>query len=184
MFKNHKILVACFMLAALFAGTAHAITTMELDPGTPGEAAQNFDFGQQSLDVDGLLRVTFTDNKTLEWTAGSHLWLSPGQPLDLDYFGAFLDSNLDPIADFIGKTTGVGGDLSPPIVAADLEDDGVFSGLLFSFGTNTSSVNIDWEWDSADTPRVGQGVVPVPAAVWLFGSGLLGLIGMARRKKA
>jgi len=26
--------------------------------------------------------------------------------------------------------------------------------------------------------------VPVPAAAWLFGSGLLGLIGMARRKKA
>jgi hypothetical protein len=26
--------------------------------------------------------------------------------------------------------------------------------------------------------------VPVPAAVWLFGSGLLGLAGMARRKKA
>ena len=26
--------------------------------------------------------------------------------------------------------------------------------------------------------------VPVPAAVWLFGSGLLGLIGMARRKQA
>ncbi len=28
------------------------------------------------------------------------------------------------------------------------------------------------------------GVVPVPAAVWLFGSGLIALIGMARRKKA
>jgi hypothetical protein len=26
-------------------------------------------------------------------------------------------------------------------------------------------------------------VVPVPAAVWLFGSGLLGLAGIARRKK-
>ena len=25
--------------------------------------------------------------------------------------------------------------------------------------------------------------VPVPAAVWLFGSGLLGLVGIARRKK-
>ena len=24
--------------------------------------------------------------------------------------------------------------------------------------------------------------VPVPAAVWLFGSGLLGLVGLARRK--
>jgi hypothetical protein len=26
-------------------------------------------------------------------------------------------------------------------------------------------------------------VVPVPAAVWLFGSGLLGLVGIARRKE-
>jgi hypothetical protein len=28
------------------------------------------------------------------------------------------------------------------------------------------------------------GAVPMPAAVWLFGSGLLGLIGIARRKKS
>ncbi|MGB5717515.1 MAG: VPLPA-CTERM sorting domain-containing protein [Gammaproteobacteria bacterium] len=27
-------------------------------------------------------------------------------------------------------------------------------------------------------------VVPLPAAVWLFGSGLLGLIGIARRRSA
>jgi len=27
------------------------------------------------------------------------------------------------------------------------------------------------------------GVVPVPAAVWLFGSGLIGLLGLARRKR-
>ena len=27
-------------------------------------------------------------------------------------------------------------------------------------------------------------IVPVPAAVWLFGSGLIGLIGVARKKKA
>ncbi|MGB5396709.1 MAG: VPLPA-CTERM sorting domain-containing protein [Gammaproteobacteria bacterium] len=25
--------------------------------------------------------------------------------------------------------------------------------------------------------------MPVPAAVWLFGSGLMGLVGLARRKK-
>lgn len=30
----------------------------------------------------------------------------------------------------------------------------------------------------------GVSAVPVPAAVWLFGSGLLGLVGVARRKKA
>jgi hypothetical protein len=32
--------------------------------------------------------------------------------------------------------------------------------------------------------RINAEVVPVPAAVWLFGSGLLGLIGVARHKKA
>ena len=31
---------------------------------------------------------------------------------------------------------------------------------------------------------VRTNTVPVPAALWLFGSGLLGLVGMARRKKA
>ena len=30
----------------------------------------------------------------------------------------------------------------------------------------------------------GVSAVPIPAAVWLFGSGLLGLIGVAKRKKA
>ena len=38
--------------------------------------------------------------------------------------------------------------------------------------------------DGQDSAWVGAGVIPVPAAVWLFGSGLLGLIGVARRKKA
>jgi len=30
----------------------------------------------------------------------------------------------------------------------------------------------------------GYQAVPVPAAAWLFGSGLISLVGMARRKKA
>ena len=34
------------------------------------------------------------------------------------------------------------------------------------------------------TLRVETSEVPIPGAVWLFGSGLLGLVGMARRKKA
>ena len=34
------------------------------------------------------------------------------------------------------------------------------------------------------TGTIGGAVIPVPAAVWLFGSGLLGLVGVARRRKA
>jgi len=39
----------------------------------------------------------------------------------------------------------------------------------------------------ADTGRldnVNMNLVPIPPALWLFGSGLLGLVGIARRKKA
>ena len=39
--------------------------------------------------------------------------------------------------------------------------------------------NILGEWTSYEMT-----VVPVPAAAWLFGSGLLGLVGLARRKAA
>ncbi len=38
-------------------------------------------------------------------------------------------------------------------------------------------------YDAAPSLIGTTAVVPVPAAVWLFGSGLLGLVGIARRKK-
>lgn len=49
-----------------------------------------------------------------------------------------------------------------------------------SFNCEAQSINC-----SAGTSHISAyGVVPVPAAVWLFGSGLIGLIGIARRRKA
>ena len=47
--------------------------------------------------------------------------------------------------------------------------------------TNDSFVNYAWAVHDGNIAGV---VVPIPAAVWLFGSGLLGLIGISRRKKA
>lgn len=46
---------------------------------------------------------------------------------------------------------------------------------FLNFKSNTNSV---WAVRSGDVSAV-----PVPAAVWLFGSGLIGLAGFARRKK-
>jgi hypothetical protein len=62
---------------------------------------------------------------------------------------------------FIGAVTFTGGSLMGPTPGSI---DGTFSG-------------------SSVVAKLGP-VVPVPAAVWLFSSGLLGLVAVARRKKA
>jgi hypothetical protein len=109
-------------------------------------------------------------------------------------------------------TTFVGIGTNPPTIGDTPEaagvaltvSGGVLTGKLAVFGTGATSglrVFAVYDFDNetflaftADTAggssQVGDGtfvnpgaaVVPVPAAVWLFGSGLLGLVGVARRK--
>jgi len=56
---------------------------------------------------------------------------------------------------------------------------GVF-GWVESYDLTGVTGGLGVEYSSLNTTSV----VPVPAAVWLFGSGLIGLVGFARRKKA
>ena len=64
--------------------------------------------------------------------------------------------------------------------------------MFFFLDTDATSYNMSGRFDllCADHDCISQSydtfapAVPVPAAVWLFGSGLIGLIGVARRKKA
>jgi hypothetical protein len=53
------------------------------------------------------------------------------------------------------------------LALAGVTADTLISNVVFSFGTETGT-NV---------------AVPIPAAIWLFGSGLLGLIGIARRRQ-
>jgi hypothetical protein len=63
-------------------------------------------------------------------------------------------------------------------------DDGIGGSPMVSTAFSNHNANFDVRkvhFDSfVATPTT---VIPVPAAVWLFGSGLLGLVGIARRKK-
>ena len=61
----------------------------------------------------------------------------------------------------------------------------------YYFSPIAEGTNVSGLWDasvifggSAVSNVTAYSVVPVPAAVWLFGSGLLGLVGVARRKSA
>ena len=76
-----------------------------------------------------------------------------------------------------------------PIVASDFN---VFSASGGGTGSYLSAAHVQSIADpiycsGSSDPACGSGwigAVPVPAAVWLFGSGLLGLVGVARRCRA
>ncbi|MFA7606514.1 MAG: VPLPA-CTERM sorting domain-containing protein [Rhodocyclaceae bacterium] len=64
-------------------------------------------------------------------------------------------------------------------------DNSQSTGMAFDFNNGRQQVNASfstraWAVHSGD---VGEAIVPVPAAAWLFGSGLLGLVGIGRRRK-
>ena len=62
----------------------------------------------------------------------------------------------------------------------DLAFDGSYDWQFYDMTTSRQTMLTGaWDLNSFTTSSV-----PVPAAVWLFGSGLIGLIGVARRKKA
>ena len=66
-----------------------------------------------------------------------------------------------------------------PPVNPPIDTPAFYKGLENAPGMMPASVPF-YTLPGADFGRV---VVPVPAAVWLFGSGMLGLVGLARRKK-
>ena len=61
--------------------------------------------------------------------------------------------------------------------------DGIGLGVYTAELTPDFTQIINGSWDVTSTLSAVQ-VVPLPAAVWLFGSGLIGLVSLARSKKA
>jgi len=94
----------------------------------------------------------------------------------------YLDSPTNSVVDVLGGVL-IGGPCHPsgaPLGCA-LTDDGI-SGVSMAtppFAGHHANFDI-----TTMTITGVTSAVPVPAAVWLFGSGLLGLVGVARRRKA
>ena len=67
----------------------------------------------------------------------------------------------------------------PAVIGDNLRFFGIISDASFSTVEFRGLEN-----DGFGMDNVMYGTVPVPPAVWLFGSGLIGLVGIARRKNA
>jgi len=92
---------------------------------------------------------------------------------------AFIDTDADTVADtWVANDTVAGATLDAGLNATIVSSGNI--GSAWGAFVNTPYTEV-WSVSFTDTTVAA---VPVPAAVWLFGSGLVGLAGVARRRKA
>lgn len=172
--------------------------------GASGTVTQNMDYGG----VGGAMPdgVGLSNNPTYTTTIGgdgetTRTDTDGGTTLPIDWYAAGVTTpwgtNPFPTIGITGITAaGVGGDLIiPSVYVVGLIPTGANNELASALGGFQSDIyNGAQGLFSADplSGITGEGLfifsaasaVPLPPALWLFGAGLLGLIGIARRKKA
>lgn len=121
-------------------------------------------YDDSSLTGIGTESILFSGGNTLSLTVGSESFT---QADDLTPASLVFDGGVFQYLSFSGDAFSFGFFDSYPCGATCFE------------GEDDNFNIIEGTWTSFTTT-----VVPVPAAVWLFGSGLLGLAGLARRKRS
>lgn len=102
---------------------------------------------------------------------------------ELDFLKGLLSDVGLPTVSFVNKITNQPGN-------SFMTDREYFSikkkGYLWFFKNNSGeNITVNWSGESySHVTEYGASAVPIPAAVWLFGSGLLGLVGLSRKKVA
>ena len=206
-----RITFSCRLLALwCFCSTASAITTgVDWTSTTSGDldgvavtmsnltASSQSTFNLTGSDYSGAPLSTTTEtlsyNTASNWTASFSESIS-----DLLLYGVFWRGTFggtDPVVytfdqaftilSGFGSATVSGGNTVLSLPDIDFHDGILqFMGPVTSLSVTSSTVCGGDCSFQALTFGVDTSAVPIPSAVWLFGSGLLGLVGMARRKKA
>ena len=163
---------------ALVGAQAQSVTLLPGDADYSGSVPGNPD----ASDISSITGVTVD-----LYYKNDHPSAEEG-PFASSYDTTYTNSPSDPEDALIGYTGG--SSISCPecfLLVKDGNQDPIW--YIFDIGTwnGTDDIVLNGFWPAQGAishVSIYGSAVPVPAAVWLFGSGLLGLIGIARRKKA
>ena len=143
----------------VFSGGTGSITGLGVT--TTGVESSVAISNDQEVDTDAAALFAIFGLTVMEGTT-SDVWSVASETSDdvIEWDVSFVYLATDPFSDSSYTATPPP---NPDLIIFQLDEDDEVK--YFAFGEVTT-------------------VVPIPASVWLFGSGLLGLIGMASRKKA
>lgn len=184
-----KMTIRAILSAALIAASSAQAVTISLDPAsTTTVTGSNFsldvlaDFSSTEM-ITGSVEFSF-DSSLLAYTDFS--WNSDFKTL-FPYTELIIESS-EVVSIGFGALSGFGTGDGHTI--GTISFDALAPGST-SVAMATSSLHGDYEDSSYNlvnasynNASVDISAVPVPAAVWLFGSGLVGLAGIARRRSA
>lgn len=151
------------------AGTGVYVSSSSNNIGVKSSSADgtNMDGGASTGDPDEGLLFSFSQPVSLGYINFDSFTSASGDDFNLTVDNTLIlaDYNANDISSLV---TNVSGQF----------DEYNFNGI-------TGTEYLFWADGDSDSFRIDQmevSAVPVPSAVWLFGSGLLGLVGVARRK--
>ena len=197
-----KYLKIMSVAIALFLSTSANAAMVLITPLTEGNDGINLDGTEQ---LDTILGIDVTDNGRVDWVFDADGDLLNGKQLlnPQSYGGLTITGTtfkeVPDSTEAIAGTWNWNNDFGTldyltlkfdNWLAIYQITDGDTSGLwdlaelCTTYGACGGSVNNPQPFALSHAVGYSVAVVPVPAAVWLFGSGLLGLAGIARRKTA
>jgi hypothetical protein len=169
--------MAAFLVFGFTSWASAAFT----NPYTMGPASAQF-FAVDNLGTDGdnlvtLTNLSYTPGYTLQYSVGSDVWntiaafnnftVSTTEHFQLVQLRLF--SNTDPVTYITTATMTFSGQYE--------KDSPLYNSVQFLFG-DAGSYKFAFE-TPAGTDHVSP--VPLPGALWLFGAGLIGLVGVRRK---
>jgi hypothetical protein len=171
-------LITSALLALTCSLPANAYTILQ---PTDGDVNIFIDFGSLASLADGHNLYMFDDSvtSTMAMATANSLLIASNQIVGI--FGPVTGGNYIATA-------------SDPLATLSLTDSsrfilGISNGTdwlmdegagILSFGANSETIRFNAS-NSAFLTDVSATIIPLPAAVWLFGAGLLGMVGLARR---
>lgn len=185
-----KLFTYTAFAATLFVTSSAQAVTVSLDPVSVSTQTGN----SLSLDVLADFSSTEIDGGSIDFSFDSALLGYSSFSWDSDFLSLTQDTQIDiQDSDLVSIIFGTS-------LSGTLTGDGHTLGSITfdALAESTTSINMadSVKWggfvDSTSDPvavtynnaTVDIAAVPIPAAVWLFGSGLVGLAGIARRRSA
>lgn len=182
-FENITVALGASMAAEPFANQTTAISLANVIDAPSADAAENHISPTTHVWVaGGILELDFDFGFEYDLSM-LHFWNYFGEGFDVDNIDfRFYDNANNFVGDLLGVIPALGGAGGNPIFAEDYALNFPAEVRFVNAILSGSNGQVDFNNIGFTAEVSDPSVIPIPAAVWLFGTALIGFLGYGRRR--